>query len=158
MPEDDLKAGYTVVYRATILNDSDGSGDVTVLVVPGDGGNEFEIQSIMLFNQDTTTRTLQAIIEDDGGNDMDFLLNEGPSGGNFASWPHEGDRGSSTPTGPGRRLVSGEMQLRLQGLAVAASQDVAFALVLRVHGSMPTFTETGQGTTPTITVDTEKPE
>lgn len=143
--------GQTLAYQVEITNDGDGSGNISVTVDPS-GGDEFELLYAVLFNGDTVDRT--GLV----------LIREGESGTNLAlGQPLEPVTVTAAtrkriPDSNRRYMVSGSMDLLVQLQAVAASQNARIGLVLRIFGRPPTIAEVGQGTTPTITINTERTE
>lgn len=147
--------GATWVYHATITNDSDGSGDIIVDITPG-VGNEMEVLYGQIINGDTATRTCNAEIEDASGNVFAIPQSASTSAGSNTGFPSAAN--STVTSRPRRFILSGTQHLILTAVSIAASQDASFACVARIRGGVPTVTETGNGTSPTITVNIERVE
>lgn len=146
--------GATWLYQAQITNDADGSGAIEVEVVPG-AGNEMEVLAVDIVNGDTVARTLSAYVDDaSGGNAVILLFSGSTAAGSRRSWPSN-ETGDDAGAHSHKLIVSGTMALRLRAAGVAASQDASFGIIARVRGDSPDAAESGNGTAPTITVNTE---
>ncbi len=131
--------GNLWVYHADIVNDASNSGDHRYSVVPGDG-EAMEILYGGILNGDSSSRTGNVWIRDAlTGNDLTRLMNETLGAAAFRSFPTVG-AGDSVEAQGGRFLVYGNMALVGEVLAVAVSQDSAFALAALVRGALPTVT------------------
>ena len=152
---EDYWDGAVWVYSSTIANDSDGSGALTWNVVPG-AGNEMELLYGTLNNLDTSSRSGNIHIQTPAtAFILQVLIPRGFSIGasDWVSFPSIDEVATDGAGNPGRMIISGTMALAAELLSVAASQDGVLTLAARIRGGVPTVTNSGQGTSPTITVN-----
>lgn len=148
--------GRMWVYHVTIENDSDGSGTITSEIVPG-AGSEMEVLYGSITNGDVAGRPGRVEIEDDDDNLIARILTETVGAAGVISFPGADAPAANSGVSAGAPiLVVGDMVFIMRMESVAVSQDVTFAVVARIRGGPPTATETAQGTTPVITINTEK--
>ena len=148
------KAGRLFVYQADVTNGAGGAGNQSYTFTPGDG-NELEILYGELLNGDTSTRVATLEI-DDGTNHLAYLGNESVTAGSRMAFPTADPPGNDSTVSAGAPLLlSGTMRLIVLLASVAASQNSALGLVIRLRGGVPTITEAG-ASTPTINVNVER--
>lgn len=145
--------GATWVYHATVTNDGTNSGTHEYDVIPG-AGNELEILYGLVFNGDTSARTIVARIQDaDGGNFLAFIV---PSGSIAAagriSFPVNDPHAANSAANAGARfLLSGTMSLNAQVQSIAVNQDSEFGIACRIRGGLPSVVFTSPtGATETV--------
>lgn len=148
-------AGRTWVHDQTVTNGATGGAStIGILVVPGKG-NEMELISAIVQNLDAVNRFSRILILTPAGAVMDIpniTLQNIPAGhqGFPVPGPEDALPSSDESFGPGRRIISGEMQLQMQNLATDASQDARFGIVARVRGRKPTVTAEGNADFTTV--------
>lgn len=144
-PPDGYWEGANWVYEVDITNGSGAGGtisvDITVAV-----GNDAELLYAVIENDDGSTRTGRAEIEDDGGNLLDV---------SFAATIGAGLTSPGIPTVANRRILSGGQVFHMELAAVGSVQDAKFGAVFRIRGGVPAAVETGNDT-PVIVINTEK--
>lgn len=144
----------TWVYAADVTNDGSNSGTHKYDTTPG-AGNVMEILYGQLRNNDTSTRTGFARVQDPSG-----VLELGRLAASLAitaashmPFPVTDELvvgGSSL----GRWIVSGTLILSTELLSVATSQDSAFHIACLISGGLPTVTITSPtGATETVNLN-----
>lgn len=151
---DEYWGGRTWTYAADVTNDVTNSGTHEYDTVPG-AGNEMEVLYGLLKNDDTSARTGFARIRDTteafelGRVTPSFSI----TAGQHLPFPVVDEAGSAGAS-RGRWIITGTMQLNVELLSVAVSQDSAFHLVARIRGGLPTVTITSPtGATETVSLN-----
>lgn len=153
-------SGQTFVYRSTVINGAGGGGDTSVAIDP-DRGNEFALIQGSISHDDATASTINALVRDEDDNTqigmIDALaavtqnsVNYFPSG--IGTIPATGGNQSGIPH---PLLVSGDMDIFTNAVAIDLSEGSTHTFVLRLRGRVPIITEVGNST-PTITITTER--
>ncbi len=152
--------GGQFVYRSTVINGGGGGGDTSVTVTPGQG-NEFGLIQGSVSHNDATASTINALVRDEDDNTQIGLIdalasvtqnsvNYFPSG--IGTIPATGGNQSGVPH---PLMVAGTMDIFVNAVAIDLSEGSTHTLILRLRGSVPTITESGNST-PTITITTER--
>ena len=150
--------GKLYTFQGTVVNGAGGAGNQSLETVAPAGGR-IEVLNSRILNGDTVARVVQAEIDDASGGNV-IAIYESVSAN--AGTSHEQPLGSvasaaasTFASGIQPIIVAGANVYRLSVASVAASQDSAYALLLRVWGGTPTFTLAG-ASTPTLTTNTSR--
>lgn len=150
--------GKLYTFQGTVVNGAGGAGTQSLTIAPP-GGGRFEVLSSRVLNGDTVGRTLQVEIDDAVGGNIIAVYESVIAN---AATSHEQPLGTVTSAatstfngGIQPITVAGANVYVMSVAAVAASQDSAYACVLRVWGGAPTFTLAG-ASTPVLTTNTSR--
>lgn len=150
-------AARQFTFQGTAVNGAGGAGDQSLTVTTVAGGR-FEVLSFDVLNGDTSNRTATAVIDDGAGNRITAFLNGTINAGVEQSHPTAaGTAATATVAAAGTRMiVAGALnRFVITVAAVAASENSAFAISLKVWGPAPTCTLAG-ASTPTLTTNTSR--
>lgn len=145
-------------FQGTVANGAGGAGNQSSTVAIANGGR-LEVVYHHIINQDTAARATTFILDDGAGNTLAFLLQ---SAGNLAAaaslaYPQTGSvaQAAGNQGNSPRMIVGGSNRLISTVVAVAASEDSAYAYVLLVFGPSPSFTLAG-ASTPVLTTNVSR--
>ena len=140
---EDYWEGATWVYHASITNNGSNSGNHDYVIVPG-AGNEFQILTGTIFNGDTSSRSVEGRIRDDGQRTLGYVIERDATvaAADQRAFPSTQSLGDGGPAQTSRFIVSGTMEVFLQVRLIAVNQDSQIGLVARIRGGLPTVTLT----------------
>lgn len=143
--------GALFIYQSDIVNGAGGGGNISVVISPG-VGNEMEVLMAEILNGDSSSRVLAGRTRNEDADKLRSIFSVNTAAGGNQAWPHGR---TDQIGGPGKLILSGDMDLFLLAESVAASQNASFSMEARLRGGVPTITESGNST-PTITINSER--
>lgn len=153
--EDMIRDWALWIYQADITNGAGGAGTHTyAFTVPA--GGTVQILYGQILNGDTSNRAAVATILDPSSGSLYEVIDSATlNAGTRTNFPTAEIFNSAGNGGAAQKLLLGSnMIFQVQVVDVAASENTALGLAMKIWGPVPSAAETG-ASTPTINVNTE---